>query len=66
MWSLRRSVSITSFDCPLFACSAFEKTFSSIKESIANAIQTLKSEDPEALLDQRRARYKAIGEFNEN
>ena len=43
-----------------------EKTFTSIKESIANALQTLKSEDPETLLDQRRARYKAIGEFNEN
>ena len=43
-----------------------EKTFTSIKESIANALQTLQSEDPETLLDQRRARYKAIGEFNEN
>ena len=43
-----------------------EKTFTSIKESISNALQTIKSEDPETLLDQRRARYKAIGEFNEN
>ena len=43
-----------------------EKTFTSIKESIVNALETLKSEDPQTLLDQRRARYKAIGEFNEN
>ena len=43
-----------------------DKTFTSIKESIANALQTLKSEDPETLIDQRRARYKAIGEFKEN
>ena len=43
-----------------------EETYISIKESIINSLQTIQSVDPETLLEKRRARYKAIGEFNEN
>ena len=43
-----------------------EETYISIRESIINSLQTIQSIDPETLLEQRRARYKAIGEFNEN
>ncbi|MAJ29722.1 MAG: acetyl-CoA carboxylase carboxyl transferase subunit alpha [Gammaproteobacteria bacterium] len=43
-----------------------EETYISIRESIINSLQKIESIEPETLLEQRRARYKAIGEFNEN
>ncbi len=43
-----------------------EEMYISIKESIINSLQAIESIDPETLLNKRRARYKAIGEFNEN
>ena len=43
-----------------------EETYISIRESIINSLQTVQSIGSETLLEQRRARYKAIGEFNEN
>ena len=42
------------------------ETFSLIKRSIIDSLQAIKSIDPETLLEKRRAKYKAIGEFNEN
>ena len=43
-----------------------DETYISIKKSIINSLQAIESFEPENLLEQRRARYKAIGEFNEN
>ena len=43
-----------------------DETYISIKKSIINSLQAIESIEPENLLEQRRARYKAIGEFNEN
>ena len=43
-----------------------DETYISIRESIINSLQTVQSIGSETLLEQRRARYKAIGEFNEN
>ena len=43
-----------------------DETYISIKKSIINSLQTIESIEPENLLEKRRARYKAIGEFNEN
>ena len=43
-----------------------DETYISIKKSIINSLQAIESIEPEKLLEQRRARYKAIGEFNEN
>ena len=40
-------------------------TYISIKKSIINSLQVVESIEPENLLEQRRARYKEIGEFNE-
>jgi acetyl-CoA carboxylase carboxyl transferase subunit alpha len=42
------------------------ETFTLIRRSIIHSLQAIKSIDPETLLEQRRAKYKAIGEFNEN
>ena len=42
------------------------ETYTSIKRSIIDSLQAIKSIDPETLLEKRRAKYKAIGEFNEN
>ena len=42
------------------------ETYTLIKRSIIDSLQTIKSIDPETLLEKRRAKYKAIGEFNEN
>ena len=42
------------------------ETYILIKRSIIDSLQTIKSIDPETLLEKRRAKYKAIGEFNEN
>ena len=42
------------------------ETFTLIKRSIIDSLQAIKSIDPETLLEKRRAKYKAIGEFNEN
>ena len=41
-------------------------TYTLIKRSIIDSLQAIKSIDPETLLEKRRAKYKAIGEFNEN
>ena len=43
-----------------------DETYISIKKSIINSLQAIESIEPENLLEQRRERYKAIGEFNEN
>ena len=43
-----------------------DETYILIKKSISNSLQAIESIEPENLLEQRRARYKAIGEFNEN
>ena len=43
-----------------------DETYISIKKSINNSLQAIESIEPENLLEQRRERYKAIGEFNEN
>ena len=43
-----------------------DETYISIKKTIINSLQAIESIKPENLLEQRRARYKAIGEFNEN
>ena len=43
-----------------------DETYISIKKSIINSLQAIESIQPENLLEQRRERYKAIGEFNEN
>ena len=42
------------------------ETYTLIKRSIIDSLQAIKSIDPETLLEKRRAKYKAIGEFNEN
>ena len=42
------------------------ETYTLIRRSIIHSLQAIKSIDPETLLEQRRAKYKAIGEFNEN
>ena len=42
------------------------ETYTLIKRSIIDSLQAVKSIDTEALLEKRRAKYKAIGEFNEN
>ena len=42
------------------------ETYTLIRRSIVHSLQAIKSTDPETLLEQRRAKYKAIGEFNEN
>ena len=42
------------------------ETYTLIKRSIIDSLQVIKSIDPETLLEKRRAKYKAIGEFNEN
>ena len=42
------------------------ETYTFIKRSIIDSLQAIKSIDPETLLEKRRAKYKAIGEFNEN
>jgi acetyl-CoA carboxylase carboxyl transferase subunit alpha len=41
-------------------------TYTLIKRSIIDSLRAIKSIDPETLLEKRRAKYKAIGEFNEN
>ena len=41
------------------------ETYTLIKRSIIDSLQAIKSIDPETLLEKRRAKYKAIGEFNE-
>ena len=43
-----------------------DETYISIKKNIINSLQAIESIEPENLLEQRRERYKAIGEFNEN
>jgi acetyl-CoA carboxylase carboxyl transferase subunit alpha len=43
-----------------------DETYTLIKRSIIHSLQAIKSIDPETLLEERRAKYKAIGEFNEN
>ena len=43
-----------------------DETYISIKKSIINSLQAIEPIASENLLEQRRARYKAIGEFNEN
>ena len=42
------------------------ETYTLIKRSIIDSLQAIESIDPETLLEKRRAKYKAIGEFNEN
>jgi len=42
------------------------ETYTLIKRSVIDSLQAIKSIDPETLLEKRRAKYKAIGEFNEN
>ena len=42
------------------------ETYTLIKRSIIDSLQAIKSIDHETLLEKRRAKYKAIGEFNEN
>jgi len=42
------------------------ETYTLIKRSIIDSLRAIKSIDPETLLEKRRAKYKAIGEFNEN
>lgn len=42
------------------------EAYTLIRRSIIHSLQAIKSIDPETLLEQRRAKYKAIGEFNEN
>ena len=42
------------------------ETYTLIKRSIIDSLQAIKSIDSETLLEKRRAKYKAIGEFNEN
>ena len=42
------------------------ETYTLIRRSIIHSLLAIKSIDPETLLEQRRAKYKAIGEFNEN
>ena len=43
-----------------------DETYTLIRRSIIHSLQAIKSIDPETLLEERRAKYKAIGEFNEN
>ena len=43
-----------------------DETYTLIRRSIIHSLQAIKSIDPETLLENRRAKYKAIGEFNEN
>ena len=42
------------------------ETYTLIKRSIIDSLQAIKSIDPETLLEKKRAKYKASGEFNEN
>ena len=42
------------------------ETYTLIKRSIIDSLHAIKSIDPMTLLEKRRAKYKAIGEFNEN
>ncbi|MDB3990857.1 acetyl-CoA carboxylase carboxyltransferase subunit alpha [Gammaproteobacteria bacterium] len=42
------------------------ETYTLIKRSIIDSLKAIKSIEPETLLEKRRAKYKAIGEFNEN